>query len=180
MKNLIIIFAAALISGLFASCISDQETAQEIYQKDLAKIDAYLDQTDYQFVDFYQDEATGIVILWEYLSYSGVVPENDDSLYVDYTGMLLDESVFDTSVEAVARENGIYSSERDYEPLEYIYGYNTLISGVIIGLSKMEEGDRARVIMPSYYGYGNTEISSQIPANSVLIFDLDLKEIDKD
>lgn len=181
MNSIKVILSALLISGVLASCIPDQETPQEIYQRDLEKIDDYLSTTDYPYVEMDQDENTGVVVLWGNKSYSGVVPEEGDTLHVDYTGMLLDESVFDTSDEDIARDNRIYNSNRDYVPLKIKYLYdNNYIAGFLIGLSKMEEGDNARVIIPSYYGYGNVDQGGKIRANSVLIFDLDLKVVDKD
>ncbi|WP_186757392.1 FKBP-type peptidyl-prolyl cis-trans isomerase [Echinicola salinicaeni] len=181
MNSIKIILSALLISGVLTSCLEEQETPQEIYQRDLEKIDEYLSTSDYPYVEMDQDENTGIVVLWEHKSYSGIEPEEGDTLHVDYTGMLLNESVFDSSNEDIARDNRIYNSNRDYVPLEIKYLHdNDYIYGFLLGLSKMEEGDRARVIMPSYYGYGNVDQGSRIPANSVLMFDLDLIEVDKD
>ncbi|UCS95737.1 FKBP-type peptidyl-prolyl cis-trans isomerase [Echinicola marina] len=162
------------------SCLEEQETPQEIYQRDLERIDEYIATTDYPYLEMDQDANSGIVILWEYKSYSGVKAEEADTLHVDYTGMLLDGSVFDTSDEDIARDNRIYNSDREYAPLVVKYLYTSLIQGFYFGLSKMEEGDKARIIMPSIFGYGNSEQAGRIPANSVLVFDLDLKEVDKD
>ncbi|AWW30547.1 FKBP-type peptidyl-prolyl cis-trans isomerase [Echinicola strongylocentroti] len=176
MKILKQLFITALIVGLFASCIKDQESPQEVYQKDLKKIEDYLATTDFQAKKTEQDPDRGIVMQWDSLSYSGIKSEEGDTLLVNYTGMLLDETVFDTNIEAVARENGMYSSERDYVPLE-VYS-NNYIQGFLYALSEMEKGDRARVIMPSIWGYGNVD-KGIIPPNSVLIFDLELKDIIK-
>lgn len=180
MKNLKTLIAAALISGLFASCLStDQETPQEIFQKDLLKIDEYLQSTDFQYMDMNEDDASGIVILYNTKSYTGVAPEAGDTLRLDYTGALLDGSVFDTSVEAIARDNRIYNSNREYGPFEIKYLYNRMIPGFEFGLSKMEMGDSARVVIPSLYAYGSQQKGSLIPANSVLVFDIALREVVK-
>ncbi|AGA77263.1 FKBP-type peptidyl-prolyl cis-trans isomerase [Echinicola vietnamensis] len=171
-KNIVL---TALLVGLFASCIEDQESPQEIFQKDLKKIEDYLAQTDYQYIKKEQDPSSGIVILWDSLSYSGIDAQGADTLKVHYVGRLLDETVFDTNVEAVARENGMYSSERNYAPLEVFS--QEYIQGFLFALSKMEKGDRARAIIPSAWAYGNREYSGRIPANSVLMFDLDMKDV---
>ncbi|GAB4107860.1 hypothetical protein GCM10028791_03070 [Echinicola sediminis] len=176
-KNLCI---AALIVGLFASCLPDQESPQEIFQKDLVKIDEYVENTDFQYVDKLEVEGSGIVILYHTQSFSGVAPEAGDTLRVDYAGSLLNGTVFDTSVEAIARDNRLYNSQRVYEPFEIKYLYDGMIPGFDIGLSKMEMGDSARVVIPSYYGYGNRQQGDRIPANSVLVFDLAMREVKKD
>ncbi|QDH78606.1 FKBP-type peptidyl-prolyl cis-trans isomerase [Echinicola soli] len=177
MKLLHHILLTALLAGLFVSCIKDQETQLEIYQKDLKKIEDYLATTDYQYIKKEQDASTGIVMLWDSLSYSGVKANGADTLKVNYVGRLLDETVFDTNIEAVARENGMYNSDRNYAPLE-VYNQKYL-PGFLIALSKMEKGDRARVLIPSLYAYGNREYQGRIPANAVLIFDLDLRDVIK-
>ncbi|GGF48787.1 FKBP-type peptidyl-prolyl cis-trans isomerase [Echinicola rosea] len=177
MKFLNHILLTALLAGLFVSCIEDQESPQEIFQNDLKKIEEYLTTTDYQYIKQEQDSSSGIVMLWDSLSYSGVKTTGADTLKVNYVGRLLDESVFDTNIEAVARENGMFSSERNYAPLE-VYNQEYL-KGFIYALLEMEKGDRARVIMPSAWGFGNRAVSGRIPANSVLMFDLEIKDVIK-
>lgn len=75
-KNIVL---TALLVGLFASCIEDQESPQEIFQKDLKKIEDYLAQTDYQYIKKEQDPSSGIVILWDSLSYSGIDAQGADT-----------------------------------------------------------------------------------------------------
>jgi hypothetical protein len=35
-------------------------------------------------------------------------------VYANYVGSLLDGTVFDTNIESIAKENGIYDEEREY------------------------------------------------------------------
>lgn len=97
---------------------------------------------------------------------------------VDYTGYLLDGTVFDTSVEQVARDNDMHNPSRDYAPFPIILGYSDVIGGWHIALSQMKEGEKATVLIPSIYGYGPGG-SRSIRPNTVLAFDLELVEVIK-
>lgn len=174
MKKLSLVVVTFL--GLFAGCVSDQENNQIIYENNLRDIDKYLEENDLNSVKEFKDPGTGIVIVWQELSDSGILPENGDTLQVDYIGSLLNKSVFDTSIDSVARANNIFNPNREYTPLEIRFGYGQVIPGFEFGLSKMEMGDKATVIMPSLYAYGSDEFPG-IPKNSVLVFELDLLDI---
>ncbi|MDN3668906.1 FKBP-type peptidyl-prolyl cis-trans isomerase [Echinicola jeungdonensis] len=166
--------------GLLSSCLSEIETPEEIHQKELKKIEEYLDDHSIDRVSEYRDEKSSIIIFWESISESGINPEKGDSIKVDYTGSLLDETVFDTSNEEVAKEEGIYNSNRNYAPLHLKFlgdGQNDrLVSGFEFALSKMEKGDVAKVFIPSIWGYGSRDLGV-IPPHSVLIFDVHLLEV---
>ena len=62
------------------------------------------------------------------------------------------------------------------EPFVYTVGGLSLIAGWVEGVGMMHKGERARLIMPSYLGYG-TASTGDIPANSVLIFYMDLLNV---
>jgi FKBP-type peptidyl-prolyl cis-trans isomerase FklB len=89
--------------------------------------------------------------------------------------MLLDNTVFDTSLEQVARDNNLFDESRNYEPFALVLGVSGVISGWEGALSRMKEGEKATALIPSIYGYGN-QGQGPIPANSVLVFELDLTE----
>jgi FKBP-type peptidyl-prolyl cis-trans isomerase FklB len=62
--------------------------------------------------------------------------------------------------------------------LRYAVGYGFTISGFEFALSMMHQGEKATVIFPSRLGYGS-QASGSIPANSPLIFELDLVQVKK-
>jgi FKBP-type peptidyl-prolyl cis-trans isomerase len=174
MKNLSIGILLLLI--LFSGCVSDEENNQIIFERDLQKIEEYLVQNPIASVKKLEDPATGIRILWQEVSESGKSPVALDTIVVDYVGKLLNNFVFDTSLESVAKDKNIFNPNRTYEPLQFLFGISDVIAGFEFAIFNMEEGDKATVIMPSLYGYGTFE-QSGIPRNSPLIFELDLIQI---
>lgn len=95
---------------------------------------------------------------------------------INYTGKLLDGKVFDTSVEKVAKENGLYVDGRKYTPLEYRVGDANLIQGWQKGVINQPAGTKLTLIMPSSLAYGPVD-NGPIPANSSLIFDIEIVSV---
>ena len=46
----------------------------------------------------------------------------DTTIYINYTGKLLNGLVFDTTIERVAKDSGLYSDSRTYEPVQIKWG----------------------------------------------------------
>lgn len=90
-------------------------------------------------------------------------PTARDKVKVHYHGMLIDGSVFDSSVERG-------------EPISF--GLNQVIKGWTEGLQLMVVGEKTRLFIPSHLGYGNRAAGS-IPPGSVLIFDVELLGINE-
>lgn len=168
----------ALLIGAasISSCIDEEETSEAVYARDVAAIEDYIQSSSLVNVKEYTDPTYGIRIIWQEVSDSGIPVELGDTLRMDYTGKLLNDNVFDTSIESVARDNNIYSSNRDYIPIRFRIGLGALIFGFEYGAAQMEQGDKATVFIPSESGYGRNP-NGQIPSNSPLIFELDLLEV---
>jgi FKBP-type peptidyl-prolyl cis-trans isomerase FklB len=94
-----------------------------------------------------------------------VSPGPDDVVTVHYEGRLLDGTVFDSSISRG-------------EPVDLP------VSGVIPGwveiLQLMHVGDKLKVTIPSELAYGEASPSPVIPPNSILIFEMELLEIQSD
>ncbi len=172
------LLAFALASFGFFSCVDSQQTDEAILDVDKRAIAEYLEDNPIANVQEFNDEVTGIRIFWQELSNSGQEAAIGDTVSVDYTGRLLTNRVFDTSIEQVARDNNIFSEARAYIPLRFLLGRNQLIQGFEFAVEQMELGDKATVVMPSLWGYGNAA-AGDIPANSPLIFELDLVRVDE-
>ncbi len=94
---------------------------------------------------------------------AGRTPGPKDTVKVDYEGKLIDGSVFDSSI---ARG----------EPVTF------QVDGVIPGwteaLQLMKEGDKFELVIPPKLAYGATGAGDKIGPNEVLIFDVDLIDIE--
>jgi len=93
-----------------------------------------------------------------------IVLTQGDIAVVNYTGTLVDGTVFDSSIER--------------GPFEFPFGSGAVIQGWDIGLRDMKIGEKRRLIVPSSMAYGENGIGP-IPPNSTLIFDVELLEIKK-
>jgi peptidylprolyl isomerase len=82
---------------------------------------------------------------------------------VQYSGYLSDGTMFDSSVE------------RD-EPIQFVVGQGQVIPGWDEGFLLLKKGDKARFIVPPQLGYGTMQLE-KIPANSTLIFDIEIINI---
>ena len=92
---------------------------------------------------------------------TGAKPTVDNTVVVHYEGQLINGQIFDSS-----RQRG--------QPAEF--GLGQVIRGWTEGLQLMKEGGKTRLFIPSELGYGPGG-TGNIPANAVLIFDVELIEI---
>ncbi|MFC7773919.1 peptidylprolyl isomerase [Flavobacterium sp. GCM10027622] len=112
---------------------------------------------------------------------SGKKPADGSTVYVHYAGYFEDGTLFDTSYENVAAENGKLDLNRQaakaYQPFPFQAGRKDgLIPGFLEGLEKMNLGDKALLFIPSNLGYGAQGAGGVIPPNANLIFELELLE----
>lgn len=110
---------------------------------------------------------------------NGPEVEEGNTVAVNYTGYVLDGTVFDTSLESVAKENDTFMEGRPYEPIEVQVGMGRVIPGWDEGLQYLKEGSKAKLLIPSTLAYGNRQASEVIKANSVLIFDVEVTDVKK-
>lgn len=96
---------------------------------------------------------------------------------INYTGRLLNGKVFDSSIESVAKNNGIYDPQRQYAPLSYTVGRMSLIPGWEKGVINQPAGSKLTLIIPSWLGYGQRGAGNEIPPNSPLIFDIEIVSV---
>ncbi|MEX2591401.1 MAG: FKBP-type peptidyl-prolyl cis-trans isomerase [Anditalea sp.] len=110
---------------------------------------------------------------------NGPEVEQGDTVSVNYTGYVLDGTVFDTSLESVAKESNTFMEGRPYEPIEIQVGMGRVIPGWDEGLQYLKEGSKAKLLIPSTLAYGDQDASEVIKANSVLIFDVEVTDVQK-
>lgn len=104
----------------------------------------------------------------------GIQPKPASTVKVNYTGKLLNGKVFDTSVEEAAKQHGVHNPHRPYEPLSFQLGVGQVIPGWDEGISLLQKGSKARLFIPSTLAYGKQGAGGLIPANAVLIFEVEL------
>jgi FKBP-type peptidyl-prolyl cis-trans isomerase FkpA len=90
----------------------------------------------------------------------GASPTLNDDVEVSYRGYFLDDTVFDQTAAGQTVE----------------FPLANLIKGWQIGLPLLKEGGRGTFFLPSELGYGDRPPSG-FPANAVLIFDIDLVNV---
>jgi len=91
----------------------------------------------------------------------GPAPKPTDTVRVNYTGTLLNGTVFDSSLQRG-------------EPMNI--GLDKVIAGWTEGLQKTSKGGKIRLYVPPHLGYGD-EGRPGIPPGSTLIFEVDLLDI---
>lgn len=179
MNYRLIAFAALIVGAIsVASCIDPEQTQEVILEENKEAIEKYIEDNPFTAVKNYSEPEEGFYMFWEVANEEGKSIVRGDTATVDYVGRLLNDEVFDTSIEQVAKDNGIFSSGRTYQPLKFRPGFNFAIVGFEFAIGLMKEGEKATVIFPSRLGYG-TQPNGPVPANAPLIFEIDLIKVDK-
>jgi FKBP-type peptidyl-prolyl cis-trans isomerase len=101
------------------------------------------------------------------------------TMYVNYAGYLLDGTLFDTSFPEIAKANNVFNEGREYSPLPVNVGMGQVIPGWDEGLLLLKNGAKAKFLIPSPLAYGEAGAGAMIPANSPLIFDVEVTDVQK-
>lgn len=144
---------------------------------DSVKIAAFLDTAKIDSLYRIYDPSGVVIIVQE--EGEGSRPGFQTVVYVNYTGYLLEGgTVFDTSFEAVAIANDIFSETASYSPFSFIMGTNRVIPGWELGISRLRPGSKAVLVIPSPYGYKNVGSGDRVPEDAPLVFEIDFLGID--
>ena len=92
---------------------------------------------------------------------NGEKAEKHRNVSVHYTGLLTDGTVFD-------------SSHKRNQPITFPLGMGRVIKGWDQGISMLNVGGKAKLIIPYFLAYGEQGRSPMIPAKATLIFDVEL------
>ncbi|CAN5780901.1 FKBP-type peptidyl-prolyl cis-trans isomerase [soil metagenome] len=95
---------------------------------------------------------------------NGPAVKNGDRVSMLYTGKLLNDTIFDAT------------SRRGNTPFAFKVGGHQVIQGWDSIVSRLHGGDKAIMRIPAEYGYG-ARANGAIPANSVLIFEVEVLDI---
>lgn len=107
-----------------------------------------------------EPEESGLIIVVNEEG-SGPKPQSGQNVKVHYTGTLLDGTKFDSSVDRG-------------EPFTFRLGAGQVIRGWDEGVSRLNIGSKATLIIPSYLAYGDQQRGPVITPYSTLIFDIEV------
>lgn len=157
----LIILTFVIGMNFINSCSSSKSASDDSNSKQvtLTNTDPYSDTDSY--ADFkttesglrYKDTKIGV----------GEAPRKGQKIAVHYHGTLLDGTVFDSSIERG-------------KPIEFDFGTGQVIKGWDEGLETMSAGGKRTLFIPADLAYGSRE-RGKIPANSTLIFEVELVKI---
>lgn len=151
MKGKILIGVLLLLSA----CFEDMVTMDQRLKKEVKAIDDYLAANGINAIK----DASGIRVVVTQLGDAGLPPNYENFVKVKYTGKLFSTgTVFEDA-----------STPNDKKLGNFIVGWQ-------IGLAMLPEGSKATLYIPSGYAYGNTAVGN-IPANSTLVFNVELEEV---
>lgn len=130
----------------------------ELRRKEFEMIEAFLKQNNMDVMPT-QNGA--------YLSISkagnGPYPVAGDTVFVEYTGRLLDGTVFDSSVGAE-------------KPFSFVLGTQSVIQGWEDCIPLLNKGSIARMVIPSDLAYGADDYR-ELKGYSTLVFDVEITDI---
>ncbi|HAA11585.1 MAG TPA: hypothetical protein DCE41_07750 [Cytophagales bacterium] len=110
----------------------------------------------------YEEDTSGLLYMI-YEEGTGDFAEEDDIAYAYYRGSLMDGIVFDQNLSGL--------------PFDFTVGASGgVIEGWDIGITKFKVGTKGYLFIPSPLAYG-TRSQAAIPANSPLIFNMELVEL---
>lgn len=114
---------------------------------------------------------SGVVTLPDSLQYKIITPGDQnmkptatDTVVVNYTGTFIDGKVFD-------------SSKNMGQPAKFVLG--GVIPGWTQGLQLIGKGGKIKLFIPAKLAYGERGAGNVIPANSTLIFEVELLDVIK-
>ena len=113
----------------------------------------------------------------------------DTSIYINYTGRLLNGQVFDTTVGDTAKMYGLHSAKKKYAPVKIKLNQtyteitmstgenatdNPLVEGFSYCLSRMKRYEKGVCAFYSVRGYSYSGIGNTIPPFAPIVFEIEL------
>tara|TARA_Y200000002_G_scaffold163079_1_gene134643 strand:- start:7741 stop:8079 length:339 start_codon:yes stop_codon:yes gene_type:complete len=106
------------------------------------------------------------LIVEELIVGDGDEAQDYNKVVVNYTGTLLDGSIFDSSLKP------------GRTPFTFTLGAGSVIKGWDQGVKGMRVGGKRKLTIPPDLGYGDNGAGNVIPPGATLIFEVELLEIE--
>lgn len=185
MKKSKVVSSLSLLVGLsmmLGSCLNvDSVTPYQRTQEEIAKIEAYLvanppDEGDILVRDAYSGIRMVITDM-PTVNVDGedpvpVPPTSENLIVIGYQGRLF------TTGDLIEADDSYVFTLTDADA-----GGEDVIDGLKFALSMMYEGMKATVYMPSGIAYGSKSHTGNVgnaPANSIIVYDIELKSVNRD
>ncbi|WP_297093636.1 FKBP-type peptidyl-prolyl cis-trans isomerase [uncultured Draconibacterium sp.] len=159
-------FLLAIIIGVtVVSCMDESEPyVPPTKAEEAAMLEVYLDTLANRGLDI-DTTAMGVYYITDSIG-NGIFPQQGDTCVVKYTGSFMDGTIFDSTWD---------------DTWEFVLGYvgengEGTIAGWTDGVSVIDEGGSAFLIIPSELGYGETG-AGNIPPNTTIVFSVEMVEI---
>lgn len=165
------LFILLAVVGLsFFSCKKDskKDDVVDYRTRDNELIEDYLKAKG---IDAQKDSESGLFYVIKEEG-SGISAEQKDTVVVNYIGYVIQRDEKTQEVSLVAKP---FDFSPGAEPARRFL-LSTLIEGWKIGIPKLKKGGSIDLYIPSHIAYGN-RYQSNIPANSVLFFDISLQDV---
>jgi FKBP-type peptidyl-prolyl cis-trans isomerase FkpA len=153
----------------------DMEKKQEEMKRDMQQKSAQQMPIDEKKLQEYfaqnkinaQKTASGLYYVIEKPG-SGPAIAKGQTAYIMYTGKTLEGKTFDSNTDPAFHHT---------DPLEVRVGTGGVIPGMDEGLTMLKKGSKATLYIPSPLAYGPQSPSQDVAPNSILIFEVDVKDI---
>lgn len=148
-----------------------EEEQRQLYEAQEAENLKRLEEEPARIEKFVKDHnvtvapsATGVYYL-EIKPGNGAAVEAGDLVAIHYNLYNLDDKLIESSY--------------DIEPLQFVYGNDEMVPGIEEALGHMRVGGKSTIIVPSAMGFGEVAIDKELPANSAVVFDIELIDVQK-
>ena len=142
---------------------------------------------EYGNLKSFSNDSTGFYYRQTIAPVSDQAFKSDTTIYINYTGKLLNGLVFDTTIERVAKDNGLYDAGKTYGPVSVKWGENytdltlgsgesSVITGFALTLWQMKAMESGIGIFYSPLGYSYSGSEPSIPPYAPLIFEIEIVE----
>lgn len=166
---------------IYEFTVKDYTDSINVWQIDSIK--RYINNKYEGGVESFKNDTTGFYYKQLKAPVSDKAFPSDTTIYINYTGRLLNGLIFDTTDERTAKDHGIYNSSRTYGPTEVNWaesyseitlGSSSVIEGFARTLWSMKAMEKGVGIFYSPLGYSYSGSGESIPGYAPLIFEIEI------